>query len=180
MGDGGLISKTEATVQDYKIAAYQEQVEQEVRAEIISEQAIGKEIGIEEIAKKLGDETTWIKGAVANVKKETTNDDIIVTTVDGYIYQVYYNDMYGVVYVEYVGKEGKGNLPELKASYEKSIASILATAKVEGTDIAKLQGRNSRRKDKTSTRRRNKNRSRRDRNRMVHSKSNNNRRTNEI
>ena len=139
IGDKGVVRTTETAAQDYKIAAYKEQIEQEVRADIVSKQTIGKGISLDGISKNIGEETTWIKDAKANVEKETTNDDVIVTTVDGYIYQVYYNDIYGVVYVEYVGREGKGNLPELKARYEKSIASIIVKTRVDGKDIAKLE-----------------------------------------
>ena len=71
-------------------------------------------------------ETTWVKNSSANVNREDTNDDIIVTTVEGYIYQIYYDEVTEQKFIEYVGKENKGVLPNLKTSYNKEKATLSA------------------------------------------------------
>ena len=36
-------------------------------------------------------ETNWVKSAYANIGESITQGDVIVTTLDGYMFQVYYD-----------------------------------------------------------------------------------------
>ncbi len=67
-----------------------------------------------------------MKNASANVNREDTNDDIIVTTVEGYMYQIYYDEVTEQKFIEYVGKERSGSLPNLRTNYNKEKATISA------------------------------------------------------
>ena len=70
----------------------------------------------------------WIKSAVPNEEAK----DIIVTTTDGYIYQVYYDEETGKKEINYIGKEDGEGIPEITASYDKVKATITANAKCKG------------------------------------------------
>ncbi len=85
-------------------------------------------------------ETTWVKQASANVNREDTNDDIIVTTVEGYIYQIYYDEVTEQKFIEYVGKENKGTLPNLVTKYNKENATLSAEVKnTSEVDVEKIE-----------------------------------------
>ena len=70
----------------------------------------------------------WIKSAVPNNEQK----DIIVTTTDGYIYEVYYDEETGKKEIDFIGKEDEEGIPEITASYDKVKAMITATAKCKG------------------------------------------------
>ena len=72
------------------------------------------------------EEEDWIKTAVPGEK------DIIVTTTDGYIYQVYYDEETGKKEIDFVGKEDGEGIPEITASYDKTKATIRAEANCIG------------------------------------------------
>ena len=74
------------------------------------------------------EEEDWIKTAVPNEEAK----DIIVTTTDGYIYQVYYDEETGKKEIDFIGKEDGEGIPEINASYDKKIATISANASCEG------------------------------------------------
>ncbi len=151
-GEEGLISTTETAAEDYNITSYKEQIEQKVRGIVQSYNARGIKINISQIAEELNNETLWVKSAVANIDTSINNEDIIVTTTDKYIFEVYYDGNYGAIFVEYIGKDNGKEIPNLKARYEKRAASILAEAKgaekleviyrgeVTGTPIEKPNG----------------------------------------
>ncbi len=126
---GGLISTTETAAEDYNVTSYKEQIEQKVIGTIQSYSARGGEIGVVKIAEELNNETLWVKSAVANIDTSINNEDIIVITTDKYIFEIYYDSTYGVVFVEYIGKDDGKEIPNLKARYEKRAASILAEAR---------------------------------------------------
>lgn len=143
-GNEGIVKTTADAAEDYNITAYKEQIEQEVRSVVIAKSAIGEEATIEKIAEDIDNETLWVKKAEPNVDPSITNEDILITTVEGYVFQAYYNSTYGTVYVEYVGQDekvkgAKGNFPNLKARFEKSLASILTETRVEGGKVEKLE-----------------------------------------
>ena len=118
-GKNNIIKTTETAAEDYNITSYKEQIMQQVRNIIIAHANLGEEIGIAQIAEELNEETIWIKSATANTDTSITNEDIIVKVTDGYVFQVYYNNTYGTVFVEYVGKDKGSELPNIKARYEK-------------------------------------------------------------
>ena len=70
----------------------------------------------------------WIKSAVPDNEAK----DIIVTTTDGYIYQVYYDEETGKKEIDFIGKEDGEGIPEITASYDKVKAVIVAQASCKG------------------------------------------------
>ena len=140
-GSEGLISSTETAAVEYKIASYEEQIEQKVRSIIIANAALGKETTTHDIAKGLREETTWVKKAEVDEERSTDYEGYIYVTVyEGYVFQVYYNAAYGIVKVEYVGKEGEeGSFPKVEARYEKDEASIKAKVSIEKGEIEKVE-----------------------------------------
>lgn len=63
----------------------------------------------------------------------------MVTVLEGYEFQVYYNSEYGIVYVDYCGNEKGGAYPNVTARYEKSIASVISNVSIEKGSIAKVE-----------------------------------------
>ncbi len=92
---------------------------------------------MQKLAEEMNKETIWVKSASANVNREDTNDDIIVTTVEGYMYQIYYDEVTEQKFIEYVGKENKGALPNLVTKYNKEKAEI--TAEVTNTEEVEIE-----------------------------------------
>ena len=135
-GNTGILETTQVAAEEYKIEEYKEQVT-ELRENAIAEYSImGKEVTMYSIAERMSEEDTWIKTAKANLEQEDTNDDIIVTTIDGYMYQIYYDELTGQKFIEYVGKGEEESLPKIKATYNKGDAELTFTAK-DGKGIAK-------------------------------------------
>lgn len=132
---GEIISTTETAAEDYNITSYKEQIEQKVRGTVQSYSIKGQEIGITKIAEKLNNETLWVRVATANTDLSINNEDILVTTIEGYVFQVYYNETYGDIFVEYIGKDAGKEFPNLKARYEKKLASIIAETKASKLEL---------------------------------------------
>lgn len=137
--NGDIVKATADAAEDYNITSYKEQIISEVKGTIVAHAALGEEATIEKIAEDLNNETLWVKEAVANLDTSITNEDILVTTVEGYVFQVYYNSTYGMSFVEYIGKYDKKEFPTLKAHYEKSLASILTETKTTDGKIDKVE-----------------------------------------
>ncbi|MCI8519119.1 MAG: hypothetical protein HFJ51_03305, partial [Clostridia bacterium] len=145
IGNGGLINVTADVAENYEVVSYKEQIEQVVHSTIVSYSAKGETPTLVDIAEALNFEE-WVRSAIPNTDTSITNGDIIVTVDRGYVYQVFYDSVYGKVVVDYIGKvpEGGGgedlvkNLPTLKARYEKTIASIVAEARDEKNGIEKI------------------------------------------
>lgn len=145
-GDESIITTTEEVAEDYNITSYREQLEQIVRSIIIEYSARGEEPTIIEIAEELEKEN-WIISATPNTDESLTSGDIIVVVDAGYIFNVFYDSLYGKIEIKYIGKlEERRNkediankLPKLTARYEKTITSIIAKATDETYGIAKIE-----------------------------------------
>ena len=138
-GNKGLIKTSETAAEDYTKGTYEEQLEQKIRATILSYAVEGKEAGLIDIAESLKEETLWVKAVNANTNEDLGNKDILVTTVDGHVYQIYYDNIYGIVYTEYIGEEDGKAYPSIKARYEAESGNILVEAKTEEGSIAKIE-----------------------------------------
>ena len=138
-GNTGIIDATQVASEEYKIEQYKEQVT-ELRENAIAEYSLmGKDITMESLAKLMYDgETVWPKDIHANIGDAETNDDIMVRTTDGYMYQIYYDELTGQKFIEYVGKGEEESLPKIKATYNKGDAELTFTAK-DGKGIAKVE-----------------------------------------
>ena len=94
----------------------------------------GESINIEKLVREMSKEAIWIKSAIANIKDSTSelNNDIIVITTDGYIFQLYYSESYGQKFIEYLGKEDGNAVPELTVSKENNKITATATEEIAG------------------------------------------------
>lgn len=95
-GEESVIKVSSDATEDYNIIQYKEQIEQLRESIILRSEIAGERLTLDKLAREMGKEATWIKSAIANVSEGTNdiNDDIIVTTIDGYIFQLYYSDSF--------------------------------------------------------------------------------------
>ncbi len=145
-GNEGLIKTTTNVAEDHNIISYREQLEQAVRSIIIAYSARGEEPTIIELAEELEKEE-WIISAIPNTDESLSSGDIIVVVDAGYIFDVFYDSLYGRIEIDYIGKIEDGEkpediadkLPKVTARYEKTITSIIAKATDETYGIAKIE-----------------------------------------
>ena len=140
-GDEPLIGTTAETAEDYKVESYREEISHTVHSEIIAKSAIGETATTGDIADKLNDQD-WIKTAYVNADATSEVGNITAQVIEGYVYQIYYNSIYGKIEIDYIGKGTDLediNALTLIARYEKSPASIFATAEDKKKGIAKLE-----------------------------------------
>ncbi len=126
-GKEGILASSSNIANEYVIQQYGEQIEQLVHSIILKDSLIGKKTTVTSMAEEMEKED-WIKSAVPNEEAK----DIIVTTTDGYIYQVYYDEETGKKEIDYIGKEDGEGIPTIKASYDKIKAMITAEAECKG------------------------------------------------
>ena len=147
-GRNNLIDVTADVAQNYEVTSYKEQIEQVMHACIIGYSARGEVPTLNDMADALN-EQDWVRSAIANTDTSISNGDIIVIVDKGYIFQVFYDSVYGKIDIDYIGKvpEGGGgtgediinSLPTVKARYEKSIASIIVEASEPKNGIEKIE-----------------------------------------
>lgn len=138
IGDEGIISSTEVAVEDYRIMQYKEQIEQIVQSTIVIYATMGKEVGLDEISDSLRSEgSTWIITTSVSWDQSINNPDILVTTIEGYTFQVFYDNIYGIVYVEYIGLSKNGEFPNLTASFNNF--KIETNAIIQNGTITKIE-----------------------------------------
>ena len=146
-GNRGIIDVTETAAMESKIVAYKEQIEHVVHTEIIAKSAIGEEATTMSIAERLQGED-WVASARVNPTATSTEGNItVVTKKEGFIFQVYYNALYGKVQIDYIGKTDNpdsedinNKMPQVTARYDKKTKSIYVSAKMpqEANAIAKI------------------------------------------
>lgn len=98
-----LIDVTADVTQNYEVASYKEQIEQVLYSCIVGYSTKGEVPSIVNMADALNAQD-WVRQAVANTDTSITNGDIIVIVDKGYIYQVFYDSIYGKINVDYIGK----------------------------------------------------------------------------
>ena len=125
-GDEGIIVGTEEAVDDYKYQQYKEQIEQLVHSIILADSLAGRTTTVTSMAADMENES-WIKSAVPNEESK----DIIVTVQEGYVYQVYYDELTEMSSVDNVGTEDGASLPTVTATYNKETYAIEVTASCE-------------------------------------------------
>ncbi|MCI8396135.1 MAG: hypothetical protein HFJ52_00005, partial [Clostridia bacterium] len=103
-GDEPLIGTTAETAEDYKVESYREEISHTVHSEIIAKSAIGETATTGDIADKLNNED-WIKIAYVNADATPEVGNITAQVVEGYVYQIYYNSIYGKIEIDYIGKD---------------------------------------------------------------------------
>ena len=138
-GEANLIENTETVAKDYNIKSYQEEIKKSILETILEKASIGEEASLQDIGEALK-EKEGIKEIQTNLSQTDTNDDILMLTKEGYIFQAYHQNSQGKTEVEYVGNSKNKNLeniPKLKASYQNG--SIVCTANIEEGNITKLE-----------------------------------------
>lgn len=114
------IDYTLDTAEEYAVTNYKEQVSELLETIIKKNEITGDETNLQQIASEMNNET-WIKYAVAG-------QDIIITTENGYVFEVYYSEEYGQRFVEYLGREDSGTIPNITATYDKQTQNITITS----------------------------------------------------
>lgn len=143
-GNDGIVDVTSDAAEDYKIVSYKEQIEQVVYSTVVAFSARGETPTIEDISNDLADQD-WVRTAVPYDVEEPGIDYVIVQVNEGYVYQVFYDPIYGDITVEYLGKDDPNNpiivnsKLTLRARYAGEITSIIANAKDEEKGVAKLE-----------------------------------------
>ncbi len=137
-GEGRIIETSVGATEEYNILQYRERIETLRESIIMEYEMIGKEINLEKLAKEMDKETTWVKSATANIDTTITNEDIIIKTTDGYVFQIYYDEINGQKFIEYIGRNDEKDFPTVIATYDKIKSKIQVSAKAEDTGIEKL------------------------------------------
>ena len=139
-GDEGIITSTETAVDEYDYQQYKERLEQLAHSIILADSLAGRTTTVTSMAEDMLNEA-WIKEAVPNEESK----DIIVTVDKGYVYQIYYDELTGMLDINGVGTEGGegtgeiiASLPTINASYDKENYTINATASCED-GISKIE-----------------------------------------
>ena len=117
-----LIGTTTNATENYKIAEYKEMISSEVTSCIQNSMLRGETASLGDIANWMKDKTDWTKSATPY----DDTSDILLTTTDGYVFQIYYSSAYGVFYIEYLGKGNEDEFPKITASYSRSTQEITA------------------------------------------------------
>ena len=138
-GENGLIVTSTKTAEEHNIAEYKEQIEHSLQGTVLSYITRGDEPNLENIANDIKSGNDWVKSSVANLDESITNPDIIITTNDGYVFQSYYDTLYGVAFVEYIGKDDGKQIPNLKTKYIGKVAAISTEATDNQNGIAKTE-----------------------------------------
>ena len=120
LNDEKTIDHTLDVAEEYAVANYKEQVSELIETIIKKNEIAGDETGLQQIASEINNET-WIKSAVAG-------QDIIITTENGYVFEAYYSEEYGKRFVEYIGKETSGIIPNITATYDNQTQNIAVTS----------------------------------------------------
>ena len=138
LGYDGMIETTLTAKEEHTIAEYKGVLEQVAQSVIMSNNIKGKETTLTEIADKVK-ELEWVKKASPNEEAKS----VFVVSKEGYMFEIYYDSMYGTLEVEYIGKEPKPGedivYPIVKARYEQSVESILAEASISKGSIVKIE-----------------------------------------
>lgn len=134
-GEEAILKVSMEQTNEHNIIQYKEQVSALRDSIILKYEMTGQNLNLEKLAREMNQETTWVKRAVANIDKEETNEDIVVETVDGYVYQLYYSEEYGQRYIEYIGRADGKDFPTVIARYNKDTSNIevIANAKIGET-----------------------------------------------
>ncbi len=123
-GKEGLLATSTKVANEYIVKQNQEQIEILLQSIILEDAVKGKATTLDSIAERMMEED-WIESAVPG------ESDIIVTTTDGYVYNVYYDETTGQQGIDFSGTQGGAGLPTLSASYDKIKAIITANASSE-------------------------------------------------
>ena len=138
-GDNNLIGMTTEGAENYKIAEYKELLSAEVTATIQGNMIKGEGTTLGSIADGIEQNVQGITGASVNQDSSITNEDILVTTQEGYVFQIYYSDETGNFYIEYIGKGDINEFPKVVARYNRASTQIEIEANTSQGSIEETQ-----------------------------------------
>lgn len=137
IGHEGLIDTTLTASEEHTIAQYREAIYQMAQEVILGNTTKGKDTTREDIAKRIREEE-WVKEAEPDEESKTVR----VITKEGYVFYVFYDEIYGKLEVENIGKDDpdtKAPYPKVKGRYEPKVASVFGSATVSEGNIAKIE-----------------------------------------
>ena len=119
-GDNDLLATTTAAADKYKISEYKEMISAQVTGVIQANMMKGEGTTLGDIAEALEEKLPQVTTANVYADDSMANEDILVTMEDGYVFQVFYSDLYNVFFVEFIGKGNETDFPSVSASYSKT------------------------------------------------------------
>lgn len=142
-GDEGLIDSTITAKENYNVETYREQINGVVQGEVIAYANKGEDATIGQIEQGIKRQE-WVKDTKVHAEEGIPVPYILVQVDAGYVYQVFYDSIYGKLQGEYLGPEPGEEIdddayPVVKAKYDQTSTSILATATVKKGKIVKLE-----------------------------------------
>lgn len=154
-GDESLIGVTTEATENYKIEQYREDLMRVTMGTIQSCMIKGEDVTLEKIASSIRQDLDWVAAVKVNEDETITNPDIIVTSKEGYVFQVTYDDIYGSFKIDYIGKNPGGTtgggsgeegidemlkyIPRVTGKYDKVNTQIIGEAEVSKGSIKTLE-----------------------------------------
>ena len=138
-GDNSLIGATTSATENYKIEQYKELISAEVIGTIQTDMIRGEKTTLESLAENIKKNVEGVVDATINQDETLNNKDILVTTEEGYIFQIIYDEETGDFKIEYGGKGDIEGLPRIVATYNKATSTIEATASISKGKIISLE-----------------------------------------
>ena len=120
-GNDGLISKASTAVENEQVAEYEQKIALKLETTIKEQDILGKETNIAQLATYINEEE-WVESVT------TSEQDMIIKTKEGYMYEVYYSDATGNRYIEYLGIDDGKTIPSIALSYNKNTKLITVTS----------------------------------------------------
>lgn len=119
-GDNDMLATTTSAADKYKISEYKEMISAQVTGVIQANMMKGEGTTLGNIAESLEEKLPQVTTANVYADDSLANEDILVTMEDGYVFQVFYSDLYNVFFVEFIGKGNETDFPSVSASYSKT------------------------------------------------------------
>ena len=138
-GNNSLIGATTESAENYKIEQYRELITAEVLGTIQTDMIRGEETTLEGIAENIKKNVDGVIDATVCEDETINNKDILVTTEEGYTFQIVYDEETGSFKVEYGGKGDISEFPTVVATYNKFTSTIEATASIRTGKIVSLE-----------------------------------------
>lgn len=119
-GQEGVVERTIESSEKYLETLNKENIIEALETIVRKYNIAGDDINLSTIATQMNNED-WIKSAVVG-------NDLIVTTDNGYVFDVYYSEEYGQRFIEYLGREDENAIPSIEAVYNKQTQTITVSS----------------------------------------------------
>ena len=138
-GDNNLIGMATDGAENYKVAEYKEMLSIQITTTVQENMIKGEKTTLDNIASDIKENYTWAKSATVHEDEAITNSDILVTTDEGYVFQIYYNESYSAHFIEYIGKGKETDFPTISMSYDRIDTKIEAIATAGSGKLTNLE-----------------------------------------